>query len=72
MIINLLGNAVKHSNDGASINIFLDQRHLEISNSGPGISVPSSKLFERFYKGDNVSGSHGLGLSIVQEVSINS
>jgi signal transduction histidine kinase len=68
MIINLFGNAVKHCNDEGCLNVFLDKRHLEISNTGPALSVLSSKLFERFYKGDNSSGSHGLGLSIVMEI----
>lgn len=68
MIINLFGNAVKYCNNDGSINILLDKTHLEISNTGPVLSIIPSKLFERFYKGDNSSGSHGLGLSIVKEV----
>ena len=68
MIINLFGNAVKHCNNGGYINILLNKTHLEISNTGPVTSVQPSKLFERFYRGDNSSVSHGLGLSIVKEI----
>ena len=72
MVINLLGNAVKHCSTGGNINIVLDKSHFEISNSGAPLSVPSSKLFERFYKVQKSSDSQGLGLSIVKEIcSIN-
>ena len=68
MISNLIGNAAKHSITGGKIDIFLDKNHLEISNSGAPLSVPSSKLFERFYKINKSAESQGLGLSIVKEI----
>lgn len=68
LILNLIGNAVKHSNAGGVINIKLDKNHFEISNSGTPVSVTSSKLFERFYKINKSSDSQGLGLSIVKEI----
>jgi signal transduction histidine kinase len=68
LLINLLGNAVKHSITGGEINIKLDKFHLEISNRGNPSTVPSSKLFDRFYKSDKSSDSPGLGLSIVKEI----
>jgi signal transduction histidine kinase len=68
MIINLIGNAVKHCISGEIINIKLDKSKLEISNSGVPFSVPSSKLFERFFKLNTSSESQGLGLSIVKEI----
>jgi two-component system, OmpR family, sensor kinase len=68
LLINLIGNAVKHSNTGGIINIRLDKSHLEISNTGAPLSVPSSKLFERFYKINKSSDSQGLGLAIVREI----
>jgi signal transduction histidine kinase len=68
MVINLIGNAVKHCITGGIINIKLDKSNLEISNSGVPFSVPSSKLFERFFKVNTSSESQGLGLSIVKEI----
>jgi signal transduction histidine kinase len=68
MVTNLIGNAVKHCIPGGTINIRLDNRNLEISNSGSPFPVPSSKLFDRFYKIDTSSESPGLGLSIVKEI----
>jgi signal transduction histidine kinase len=68
MVINLVGNAVKHCITEGVINIKLDKHNLEISNSGIPFSVPSSKLFERFFKVNTSSESQGLGLSIVKEI----
>lgn len=68
MVMNLIGNAVKHSSKEGTITISLRDNHLEISNTGSPLSVPQEKLFERFYKVDKSSGSHGLGLAIVKEI----
>ena len=68
MVMNLIGNAVKHSTSGGIINIKINKSHLEISNSGKPLSVPASKLFDRFYKTDKSSDSYGLGLAIVKEI----
>jgi signal transduction histidine kinase len=68
MVMNLIGNAVKHSDNEGIINITLWKNHLEISNAGKPLTVPSAKLFERFYKIDISTGSYGLGLAIVSEI----
>jgi signal transduction histidine kinase len=68
MVVNLVGNAVKHCIKGGNINIRLNKSTLEISNSGDFFSFPSSKLFERFFKVNASSESQGLGLSIVKEI----
>ena len=68
LVVNLLGNAIKHSLTGGMINIILDKNHLEISNTGEPLPVPSNKLFVRFYKISQSSDSLGLGLAIVKEI----
>jgi signal transduction histidine kinase len=68
MVMNLIGNAVKHSSKEGTITISLHENHLEISNTGSPLSVPSEKIFERFFKVDKSTGSHGLGLAIVKEI----
>jgi two-component system OmpR family sensor kinase len=68
MVMNLFGNAVKHSLKGGTINICLRENYLEISNTGTALSEPSEKIFDRFYKADKSSGSNGLGLAIVKEI----
>jgi signal transduction histidine kinase len=68
LLINLIGNSVKHSISEGIINIRLDKNHLEISNTGESLSIQTSKLFVRFYKKNQSSDSPGLGLAIVNEI----
>jgi signal transduction histidine kinase len=68
LVINLIGNAVKHNYSGGIIKIRLNKNQLEISNSGKPLSVPASMLFDRFIKTDQTSDSPGLGLAIVKEI----
>ncbi len=68
LVINLLGNAIRHCLTSTTIYIILNKNKFEITNSGTPLSVPPEKLFERFYKTDKSSESHGLGLSIVNEI----
>jgi len=68
LVMNLLGNAIRHCLTSTTIYIILNNNRFEITNSGTPLSVPPEKLFERFYKADKSSESHGLGLSIVNEI----
>ncbi len=68
LIINLIGNAVKHNIKNGVLNIKLDKAHLEISNSGEALPVAPMNLFDRFYKTNMSSDSPGLGLAIVKEI----
>ena len=68
LIINLFGNALKYCSPKGIVSIFLNKDQFIISNSGVALDVPSSKLFERFYKNNESSDSHGLGLSIVNDI----
>jgi signal transduction histidine kinase len=68
LVSNLLVNAIRHCIPSTNVNILLNKNKLEISNSGTPLNVVPEKLFERFYKTDNSSGSFGLGLSIVKMI----
>jgi signal transduction histidine kinase len=68
LVINLIGNAIKHNVKNGVLNIKLDKAHLEISNSGETLPVPPLNLFDRFYKTNMSSDSPGLGLAIVKEI----
>ncbi len=75
VIINLIGNAVKFSDPGGSINIKVekqqDQLLFQISDHGIGVSDEARKhLFERFYRaeGEMVRGGTGLGLFISKQI----
>ncbi|MGN6415044.1 sensor histidine kinase, partial [Flexivirga sp.] len=77
ILINLLGNARKHTPDGTEVVAAVrpqgDGALLQVRDNGPGIPaalVPH--IFERFTRGDaartRTEGSTGLGLSIVSAV----
>lgn len=77
VVVNLLSNSIKYSNDGGNINITI----LETTNSAifriedNGIGIPENELpfiFERFYRADKSrnrkTGGSGLGLAIVKSI----
>jgi two-component system phosphate regulon sensor histidine kinase PhoR len=77
VLYNLLDNALKYSNDGASIEVSLlsNQETITLSVSDTGIGIAreyQKKIFEKFFRvpsGDvhTVKG-YGLGLSYVASV----
>lgn len=77
VIINILDNAVKYSEDEPKIDIYTENVKnsiiLKIRDQGIGMSKPiQKKIFEKFYRehtGDihNVKG-HGLGLAYVKRI----
>ena len=71
----LLDNAIKYTNDGGNISIFLKkEKHqvvCSVRNSGEGIPTEElSRVFDRFYRGDPArssdTGGYGLGLAIAK------
>ena len=77
VIVNLLDNAIKYSEDEPKIDIYSENVKnsvvLKIRDQGMGMSKPvQKKIFEKFYRehtGDihNVKG-HGLGLAYVKRI----
>ncbi|HMI98334.1 MAG TPA: HAMP domain-containing sensor histidine kinase [Gaiellaceae bacterium] len=72
IVANLVGNALEHGSDGASVRVGRDGNgpFVEVADEGPGIAPEHlPHLFERFYKADPArsSGGTGLGLAIAQE-----
>ncbi len=77
VIRNVLDNAVGYANESGTIRISLRNTDsaamLELANTGSTVSpLQSSRVFERFWRGDASRTDHGrhsgLGLSIVQNV----
>lgn len=72
VLVNLLGNAVRHSPDRGVITIGINRKgarvRLTISDQGPGIPAEEQALlFTRFAPGSGPKHGTGLGLSIARE-----
>jgi two-component system phosphate regulon sensor histidine kinase PhoR len=77
-LVNLIDNAIKYSDGGATVRISTEATDTElvlsVSDSGCGIgSEHLSRLFERFYRVDKArsreDGGTGLGLAIVKHIA---
>lgn len=77
MIINLIDNGIKYTNDGGFVDIILNvnNKNAEITIKDNGIGIPEEhipRLFERFYRVDKArsrnQGGTGLGLAIVKHI----
>lgn len=68
LLNNLLANATVHNIEGGIIIIDLKPGQLFISNSGIRQGLDHTRLFRRFYKGEQSSHHNGLGLSIVKQI----
>ena len=74
VLLNLIDNAVKYSDEGKPVTIKIEQEQhqtiIHVSDRGMGIPLQQqSRIFERFYRVDEArsrSGGTGLGLSIVK------
>jgi len=72
---NVVGNAIKYSSDQGEVSISLraedSQVIVQVIDNGPGIPVKDqAHIFDKFYRGSNIS-SHagsGLGLAIVKSI----
>jgi signal transduction histidine kinase len=68
-VSNLLSNAIKYSPGGGliTINAGAEANHIVVTVTDHGIGIPASdlgRLFERYYRGSNVSGVVGTGVGL--------
>ncbi len=75
VIVNLLDNAIKYSDENTSVQISLtaNDTHAIVTVTDEGIGIPEddlAKVFDRFYRASNVKGisGTGLGLAISHEI----
>lgn len=72
---NLIGNAVKYTDDGGTVGVFLTESEEDIRvavrDTGIGMSEETrTHMFDKFYQGDTSrkSQGNGLGLAICKEI----
>ena len=72
---NLVGNAIKYSNDHGEVTVFMraedEQIIMQVTDNGPGIPAKDqAHIFDKFYRASNVSSKSGsgLGLAIVKSI----
>jgi len=68
LIINLLKNAIVHNADQGEINVEINSKGMVIRNDGQPFNFDEKKLFRRFTRNVKLSGSLGLGLSLVKKI----
>jgi len=71
IIDNTISNAIKYSKNGTKIELYLHEEQnnivLKVLDEGKGIQN-IDKIFDRYYRGDKISGGFGIGLSIVKNI----
>lgn len=73
IIDNNISNAIKYSKDSSYIEISLqkEEQKIKFSVKDEGIGIKdTSKIFERYYRGDKITGGFGIGLSIVKNICL--
>ena len=74
ILVNLVGNAVRHSPRGATVTLSFDSvegvAHAHVSDQGPGIDpADQQRIFERFERVKGGEGGTGLGLAIARRLA---
>lgn len=74
ILVNLVGNAVRHSPEGASVTVSFDvegaSARVHVADQGPGIAeADQQRIFERFERARTDEGGTGLGLAIARRLA---
>jgi signal transduction histidine kinase len=74
ILVNLLGNAVRHSPPGGTVQLDFARTpgtaSVTVSDEGTGIDpADQQRIFERFERADSKSGGAGLGLAISRRLA---
>jgi len=74
ILVNLIGNAVRHSPEGGTVNLAFASTpgtaSVIVADEGPGIDpADQQRIFERFERADARQGGTGLGLAISRRLA---
>ena len=74
ILVNLIGNAVRHSPEGGTVRLAFDRTpgtaSVTVSDEGPGIDpADQQRIFERFERVETKEGGTGLGLAISRRLA---
>jgi signal transduction histidine kinase len=74
ILVNLLGNAVRHSPENGTIALIVEQREafvaVSVADEGPGIDqADHERIFERYERIGDTPGGIGLGLAISRRLA---
>jgi signal transduction histidine kinase len=74
ILVNLIGNAVRHSPESGTVRLAFAKTpgtaSLTVSDEGPGIDpADQQRIFERFERADAKGGGTGLGLAISRRLA---
>lgn len=74
MVTNVIGNAYKFSRENGWINITLttSEKNAKLSIKDNGIGIEDEhikKIFEKFYRADNIKKGTGIGLAMAKEIA---
>jgi signal transduction histidine kinase len=74
ILVNLLGNAIRHSPDGGQIGLIFSRTagtaSVTVSDEGPGVAAADQqRIFERFERAHPKEGGTGLGLAISRRLA---
>lgn len=74
ILVNILGNAVRHSPQNGTIAVILERRESQVAvtvaDEGPGIApADHERIFERYEQAGDTPGETGLGLAISRRLA---
>ena len=74
ILVNLIGNAVRHSPEGATVRIGFERTDgtasIAVTDEGPGIAAgDEQRIFERFERAHTTEDGTGLGLAISRRLA---